>query len=147
MLANNFLTALLSSKFYNMRKRLLMVGIVSVLIISLVYVVWQAYDFSSDYNYATAKLDIKNGNIRIINVGIPKISSIDKEIEKVSTRYGFKNIYIKKFTPQQTEKGIKDYNDLINKYLSYRNGLNWKIKYQKEVDSLYKLARPVKNYE
>ena len=95
MLANNFLTALLSSKFYNMRKRLLMVGIVFVLIISLVYVVWQAYDFSSDYNYATAKLDIKNGNIRIINVGIPKISSIDKEIEKVSIRYGFKNIYIK----------------------------------------------------
>jgi hypothetical protein len=123
-----------------MRKRLLIIGLIFILIISIISILWHVYDLSSDYNYATAKIDIKNGNVKIINIGIPKISSKDKEIEMISTRYGFKNIYIEKYTPQQTEKGINNYNELIETYLTLRNGSNWKTSYKSEVDSLYKVA-------
>ncbi|HAO47667.1 MAG TPA: hypothetical protein DCQ97_12120 [Chitinophagaceae bacterium] len=123
-----------------MRKKLIIAGIISLVIISLLYIAWQSYDLSSDYNYATAKFDIKNGEVKIIHTGAPVISSKDKEIEQVAARYGFKNIYIEKFTPQQTEEGIKNYNELIRNYLIIRNGAGWEKNYQREIDSLYKAA-------
>jgi hypothetical protein len=128
-----------------MRKRLLIIGLIFILLISTISILWHVYDLSSDYNYATAKLDIKNGNIKIINVGIPKVSSKDQEIEMVANRYGFKNTYIEKYTPHQTEQGIKNYNDLIETYLTLRNGPNWKTSYKREVDSLYKIAADPNN--
>jgi hypothetical protein len=123
-----------------MRKRILVTGIIVAVLISAIYIVWQVYDLSADYNVATAKLDIKNGTAKIVHVGIPKITSKDKELELLAARYGFKNVYIEKFTPQQTEKGINDYNKLVRNYLSLRNGFNWQKKYQTEADSLYKIA-------
>lgn len=123
-----------------MRKRLLIIGFIFILIISIISILWRVDDLSADYNYVTAKLDIKDGNVKIINIGIPKTSSKDKEIELVAGRYGFKNIYIEKYTPKQTEKGINNYNELIETYLALRNGSNWKSIYKKEVDSLYKVA-------
>ncbi len=122
-----------------MRKTLLTVGIILVLLISAVYFAWQKYDLSSDYNYGAAKLDIKNGEVKMIHLRLPITSSKDKEIEAVAARYGFKNIYIEKFTAQQTEKGIHDYNELIGTYLILRNGAGWEKSYQREVDSLYKV--------
>lgn len=110
------------------------------LIIATAFVLWQSFDLSSDYNYATAKLDIKNGDVKMIHIGAQKISPKDKEIEMVAARYGFRNIYIEKFTKTQTEKGIKNYNELIDTYLTLRNGVNWKASYEREIDSLYKTA-------
>jgi hypothetical protein len=123
-----------------MRKRLLIIGAIVLLLGTIVYIVWQMYDLSSDYNYATGKLDIKNGDIKTIHVGARKITSKDKEIDSVAAHYGFKNVYIEKYTPEQTEKGIKHYNSLIENYLILRNGFNWKKDYQRQVDSLYKIA-------
>lgn len=128
-----------------MRKRLLTGSIVVLLIISTVYFVWQTYDLSTDYNYATAKLDIKNGNVKVINIGAHKISSKEKDLEMLSARYGFKNIYIEKFTAQQTEKGIQDYNELIETYLVLRNGADWKKNYEREADSLQRAAEAGKD--
>jgi hypothetical protein len=121
-----------------MRKRLIIIGIIVISLVAIVYTVWQVYDLSSDYNYATAKIDIKNGQVKIINIGKPKVSSRGKEIEMVASRYGFKNIYIEKYTPQQAEKGVKNYNELMEAYLVLPNGTNWKARYKKEVDALYK---------
>jgi len=123
-----------------MRKKILIAVFLLILIIAAISMLWQTYEFSSTYNYATAKLDIKNGNARIIHLGVPKISSKDKEIEMVAARYGFTNIYIEKFTKNQTEKGIKNYNELIETYLKFRNGADWETGYKREVDSLYKEA-------
>lgn len=123
-----------------MQKKLLIGGLITLLLTSVGYIVWQAYDLSSDYNYGTAKLDIKNGKVKIIHVGLPEISSKDEEIKQVAARYGFENIYIEKFTPQQTEKGVKNYNEMIEAYLLLRNGAGWKENYEREVDSLYKIA-------
>lgn len=123
-----------------MRKKILIISLIFILLISFISILWRANDLSSDYNYGTAKIDITNGNVKVINIGVPKISSKDKEIEMVATRYGFKNIYIEKYTAQQTESGIRNYNELIATYLKLRNGPNWKTSYEREVDSLYKVA-------
>lgn len=56
-----------------MRRRFLIIGIIVGMIISIVYIVWRAYDLSSGYNYATAKLDIKNGDLKIIHIGLPRL--------------------------------------------------------------------------
>jgi hypothetical protein len=63
----------------------------------------------------------------------------------VAARYGFKNIYIEKYTLRQTEKGINDYNELIATYLILRNGAYWKASYEREIDSLYKLSASQNN--
>ncbi len=128
-----------------MRKRLFTGSIAVILVILIAYLVWHTYDLSTDYNYATAKLDIKNGNAKIIHIGTHKISSKEKDLEMLAARYGFKNLYIEKFTAQQTEKGIKDYNELVETYLVLRNGPDWKENYQREVDSLLSITEPGKD--
>ena len=122
------------------RKIFILIGLFFILVISIIAIVRQVDDFSSEYNYAAAKIDISRGDIKIVNIGIPKISSKDKEIEMVATRYGFKNIYIEKYSKKQTEKGINNYNQLMEAYLKIKNGYNWKTSYKKEVDSLYKVV-------
>lgn len=123
-----------------MRKKLLITGFILVFIIVVFGILWRVFDLSTDYNYATAKLDIKDGDVKIIHVGAHQASPADKAIETVAARYGFKNIYVEKFTKDQTEKGIQNYNELIDTYLVLRNGPDWKAAYQKEVDSIYNAA-------
>jgi len=119
-----------------MRKKILIACSILVLLISAISILWRAYDLSSDFNYASAKLDIKNGNAKVIHVGVHEVSAKEKEIEMIAARYGFKNIYVEKFTPKQTENGIKNYNELIDTYLAFRNGPGWKDRYKKEIDSV-----------
>lgn len=98
-----------------------------------------------DFNYFTAKLDIKNGNARLINIGYRLHSSKDKEIDMIASKYGFKNDFIGYDTTKEKMKGIKNYNEAIETYLTLRNGPNWRIGYQKEIDSVYKMASTKNN--
>ncbi len=123
-----------------MRKILLIAGILLILAIIVIMVIRQNYKGSPDYNYIAAKLDIGNGNIRIINIGYRIPCTKDSEIDLATAKYGFKNIYIGYDTTAQKIKGITNYNDLMEGYLALRNGNNWRRSYQKELDSLYKLA-------
>ena len=117
-----------------MRKKIFIIATISALLVCLVYFIVDNYDLSADYNYVTAKVDIKNGYVKIICIGLPPTS--EKEIEPITERYGFKNVYIEKLPPNQGKKGIKDYNEVVEQYLVVRNGVNWKVKYEKEIDSL-----------
>jgi hypothetical protein len=103
-------------------------------------VVRQNYKNSPDYNYITAKLDIRNSNARIINVGLRKTSLKDKEIDSIEAEYGFKNIYIVYDSTKQIISGINNYNELMEAYLKLRNGIDWRENYQRKVDSLYKVV-------
>lgn len=123
-----------------MRKILLIAGSILVLVIIVIMVLLQNYKGSPDYNYITAKLDIKNGNIRFINTGYRTPCAKDSEIDLATAKYGFKNFFIGYDTTAQKIKGINNYNELMETYLAYRNGNDWRISYQKEVDSLYKVA-------
>jgi len=111
-----------------------------VLAIIVIMALLQNYKGSPDYNYITAKLDIKNGNIRIINKGYRIPSVKDSEIDLAAAKYGFKNIFIGYDTTAQKIKGINNYNELMETYLAFRNGDDWRVSYQREVDSLYKMA-------
>lgn len=123
-----------------MRKILLTASILLILAIIVIMVFRQNYKGSPDYNYIAAKLDIGNGNIRIINTGYRIPCSKDSLIDLATAKFGFKNIYIGYDTTADKIKGIKNYNELMETCLTVRNGNNWRRIYQKELDSLYKLA-------
>ena len=123
-----------------MRRVVIIICSILIVIIFALLVVRQNYKNSPDYNYITAKLDIKNKNARIINVGLRKPCSKDNEIDSVEAEYGFKNIYIGYDTTKQIISGINNYNEVMEAYLKLRNGINWRENYQLKVDSLYKAA-------
>lgn len=121
-----------------MRKIITIIVSTLILVIAVIIIVRQNYKGSPDYNYITAKLDIRNGNIRIIKTGNHTPSSKDKEIDLIASKYGFKYVYIGYDTTKQKMKGINNYNEVVEAYLVIRNGNNWQAGYQKEVDSVYK---------
>lgn len=123
-----------------MRKVILIISSILIAVIFAILVVRQNYKGSPDYNYITAKLDIRNKNVRIINVGLRKPTSKDNEIDMVAAKYGFKNIYIGYDTTKKIISGINNYNDVMDAYLKIRNGVTWREDYQREADSLYKVA-------
>ena len=119
-----------------MRNKFLIIGLILAAVITILLIVKKNYSLSPEYNYITAKLDIKNSNCRFVNVMDSIIPLKEKEIKKVSSKYGFKNVYLKKAT-QNEMKGIRNYNETIEIYLNFRNGSDWRDNYQKEIDSLY----------
>ncbi|MEO6254307.1 MAG: hypothetical protein ABIO79_13420 [Ferruginibacter sp.] len=121
-----------------MRKKIFFIlGPILILICIVIIIVWQSYASSPEYNYVTAKLDIKNNNSRIVNVIDSIVPLKEKEIQAIASKYRFKNVYLQKITPGEMN-GIKQYNETIEMYLNFRNGPHWKYSYQKEIDSLYK---------
>jgi hypothetical protein len=128
-----------------MRKGTLIISLILIVAITAILIVRQNFKNSPEYNFITAKLDIKNGNARIVHTGFRKTSSNDSEIDNVASKYGFKNIYIGGKTTKQIISGINKYNEVIETYLKVRNGSNWRKKYQSEVDSLYKAASAQNN--
>ena len=118
-----------------MRKFFLIIGSLLILISIAIFMLWQNYISSPEYNYFTAKLDIKNGNTRFINIGGSIDPSTEKEIQVIASKYGFQNVYLKKATSKEM-KGIKNYNETIGIYLNVRNGAGWRYNYQKEIDSI-----------
>ena len=123
-----------------MRRVIIIICSILAAVIFALLVVRQNYKDSPDYNYITAKLDIRNKNARIINIGLRKPSSKDNEIDSVEAVYRFKNIYIGYDTTKQIISGINNYNEVMEAYLRIRNGSDWRENYQRKVDSLYKAA-------
>lgn len=127
-----------------MRKQFLIIGLILTASITIILIVRKNYNLSPEYNYVTAKLDIKNGNCRIINVGEHIISSKERETEAVASKYSFRNVHLKKVTSNEL-KGINNYNETIEIYLAFRNGINWKAHYQNEIDSISMRTVPPEN--
>ena len=123
-----------------MRRVVIIICSILIVVIFTLLVVRQNYKNSPDYNYITAKLDIKNKNARIINVGLRKPSSKNNEIDSVEAEYGFKNIYIGYDTTKQIKSGINNYNEVIEAFLKLRNGMDWRAHYQRKIDSIYNAA-------
>ena len=117
------------------RKTILFSGIVLILTGILL---WN-YGIFSRFNYLTAKSDISNNNPYKIQGGEPLISAF--EMDKVSEKYGFKNIFTGCIVTETESKGLEIYNSEINKHLSKINGADWELKYQKEIDSLIELKQ------
>ena len=79
------------------------------------------------YNYFTAKRDIKEGTIQIVTYGLPGDNSQD--IRKIAKEYGFNYINLGCIL---NNYGFEEYNKVMYKYLDELNGKGWK----NEMDSL-----------
>ena len=123
-----------------MRKKILLASLIIICITSLVIFLWWNFGLFSSYNYFTAKRDIKNGNVKFVSFGLPLPCSKDGEIKMVMNKYGFKDSNIGCIVTKQEINAIETYNNVVEQYLTQKNGKNWLTTYQKEVDSLYKIA-------
>jgi len=118
-----------------MRKKYLIFILIIAAIVTALIIVKRNYALSPEYNYITAKLDIRNNNCKIVSVGEHAFSANDSVIQVIASRYRFTNVYIEKPTSNE-RKGINNYNEIIEIFLDVRNGPNWKARYQNEVDSV-----------
>ncbi|WP_047414179.1 hypothetical protein [Cellulophaga sp. Hel_I_12] len=117
------------------RKTIIFSGIILILIgIGL----WN-YGFFSRFNYLTAKSDIANNSPQKILVGELTISPI--EMDKISQKYGFTNVGFGCVVSGTELNGIEIYNAEIDKYLTNKNGTDWKVEYLKEIDSLTEIKQ------
>lgn len=96
------------------------------------------YGLNEEYNYFSAKRDIKNGKIQIIETGLilPELNvdwnkeqDAEKKLEK---QFGYKSVY----HGCTVTHGIGIYNSLMEGYLEKVNGKNWRIKQQRLLDSM-----------
>ena len=123
-----------------MRKKILLTSLFLIVATSLTILCWWNFGLFSDYNYFTAKRDIKNGNIKLVSYGLPMPSSKDSEIKMVMNKYGFKDSNIGCIVTKQEINALETYNNIVEQYLNEKNVKNWSTTYEKEVDSLYRIS-------
>ncbi len=102
------------------------------------------YGLNEDYNYFTAKRDIKNGKVEILETGlILPTPNVDWEkqqaAEKITANhFGYKSVYL----GCTVTHGIGIYNNVMEDYLDKVNGKNWRAKSKQMFDSLMNSNNP-----
>lgn len=115
------------------KKTILTVVIIGGLLSVIIYVK-HTNELSPEFNYMTAKIDIKNGHCRLVHAVNQMPSNKEKETQAIAEKYGFQNEYI--LNPSAIEQeGIENYNELVEIYLAFRNGPKWQESYQAEIDA------------
>jgi amino acid transporter len=98
------------------------------------------YGLNEEYNYFTAKQDIRNGKIQFLETGLTlpdpntnvdwnKKQDAEKKVEK---QFGYKSINL----GCTWTNGIGIYNSVMENYLEKVNGKNWRKEERKMLDSL-----------
>lgn len=95
------------------------------------------YGLDQEYNYFSAKWDIKNGKVQIIETGLilplgNDFEEEQKEEEKIINQFGYKTFW----AGCTAWPGIDKYNAVMEDYLTKRNGKNWQIKERRMIDSV-----------
>ena len=102
------------------------------------------YGLNEDYNYFSAKRDIKNGKIQILETGLilpePNVDWVKKQEteKKLEEQFGYKSVYLGCIV----RHGIGIYNSVMEDYLEKVNGENWRKKQQRMIDSLMNSKNP-----
>lgn len=102
------------------------------------------YGLNEEYNYFTAKRDIKNGKVQILETGLilPEPSvDWDKKQEaekKAENQFGYQSVYL----GCTVTHGIDIYNSVVEDYLEKVNGKNWRTKKRMIVDSIMNSSNP-----
>lgn len=92
------------------------------------------------YSFLTAVKDIVTGNPKLLQYGEYSLS--DKQAIEVAPKYGFTyKIITSHITSKPLENGMRAYNSVIAKYISYTCGSNWENQFDYQVDSLFRLSR------
>lgn len=114
------------------RKKKITIGI-GTLIVGILF--WQ-FGFFTRFNYVTAKIDIWRDSPRIASYGVPYPCGVP--CIGLKEKYGFHESNVGCVVTGPQIRGIEAYNAQIEKYLSKKNGKDWRKKYQAEMDSLIK---------
>ena len=83
-------------------------------------------------NRKQAFKDIMTNHVKFVHFGM---GGATKEVEAINRKYGFKDYNLGCLIYK--DKRIEEYQTIIDAYLKWRNGLNWKEKYYKELEVLY----------
>ncbi len=122
----------------NYKKRLLLTIPIAFILFSIAdfgNVFINKYGLTDQYNYFTAKRDIKNGKVQFLVAGLIDLPPNDKELKAEETlrkQFGYKIVFI----GCMTYPGVERYNAVVEDYLKKRNGKDWEIIYQQKLDSL-----------
>ena len=111
------------------RKKKITIGILFVGILF-----WQ-FGLLNRFNYLTAKIDGWRDSARIVSTD-PPLHACGVPCIGLKEKYGFHEHYTSCAQTGPTIRGIKAYNAEIEKYLNKRNGMDWREKYQAEMDLL-----------
>ena len=103
------------------------------------------YGLDEEYNYFTAKRDIENGKIQILETGLtlPDLKSDwikQQNVEKIVTNhFGYNYVNLGCFL----NNGTTFYNGAMEDYLDKTNGEGWRVKEKQMFDSLmnYKVIK------
>ncbi len=96
------------------------------------------YGLDEEYNYFTAKHDIRNGKIQFLETGLispePNVDWNKKQDakKKIEKQFGYKSIYLGCIVTN----GTYIYNTVMEDYLEKVNGKNWKTKERQMLDSI-----------
>jgi hypothetical protein len=104
------------------------------------------YGLNEEYNYFTAKQDIRNGKIQLLETGLilpdpntnvdwNKKQDAEKKIQK---QFGYKSINL----GCTVTNGIYIYNSVMEDYLDEVNGKGWRTKERAIIDSIMKSDAP-----
>ena len=95
------------------------------------------YGLNGEYNYFTAKQDIKNSKIQILKTGLglpePNVDWNNKQDAetKIEKQFGYKSMSLGCIVTN----GIDIYNAVMEDYLEKVNGKNWRTKERQALDS------------
>ena len=100
------------------------------------------YGLSEYYNYFSAKEDLKNENVQILAAGqFAEIDSEQTTKAKDSLRqlFGFKLLDAGVYS-----NGLRRYNEVMEDYLTKKNGKDWEKRLQLKIDSVDKAHKEKK---
>ena len=94
------------------------------------------YGLNEEYNYFTAKQDITNGKIQLLETGLilpgPNTNVDWNKKQDAEKQFGYKSINL----GCTVTNGIYIYNSVMEDYLEKVNGKNWRTKERQMFDSL-----------
>lgn len=102
------------------------------------------YGIDEEYNYFTAKRDIKNGKVQILETGFilpePNVDWEKKQDaeKRAENQFGYKSVYL----GCTVTHGIYIYNSVMEDYLEKVNGKNWRTKERATIDSIMNYNNP-----
>ncbi len=91
------------------------------------------FGFFTPYNSLTARQDIKDGEIRIIAVGLPYMPQVR---QKLAIQYGFQYDYVGCNVTTELLNGAKYYNKVVETHLMKEYGGEFWINFNRQIDSI-----------
>jgi hypothetical protein len=116
-------------------KRKTIYGLLIILLVTGLYFGLRfSFGFFTPFNFLTARQDIKNGKIKIIEIGEPILNFEQKQ--KLANFYGFEFQLYGCNVTKDINNGKEYYNKAMINELESKYGVGWWTKFQTKLDSI-----------